>query len=82
MDADTVGPRASVERRLDHIHCILHTCTHACLHTHADDGDEDAHEDEDDDDGGEDGCSEIMLSYANLSFFETPPFTMRGCVCK
>ena len=58
----------------------MHTCTHACLQTHADDGDEDVHEDEDDIDGGEDGGSEIMLSGANLSLVETPPFTMRA-VC-
>ena len=59
----------------------IHTCIHACLHKHADDGDEDVHEDKDDIDRGEDGGSVIMLPYeANVSLFETPPFTMRA-VC-
>ena len=62
LHTDTLGPRASVGRRLDHIHCKKQTCIHACLHIHADGGNEDIHEDEDDNDGGEDGGSEIMLS--------------------
>ena len=79
LDTDTLGPGASVGRRLDHIHCIyMHA--NACLHAHADDGDKDVHED--DNDGVEDGGSEIMLSQANPSLFEAPPFTTRAvCVC-
>ena len=33
LNTDTLGPRASVGRRLDHIHCIyIHAFMHACIH--------------------------------------------------
>ena len=61
LDADTLGPTASVGRRLNHIHSYTYMHSYMLPHTHADDGDEDVHEDEDDNDGGEDGGCEIML---------------------
>ena len=78
LDTDTLGPGASVGRRLDHIHCIyMHA--NACLHAHADDGDKDVHED--DNDGVEDGCSEIMLSQANPSLLKPRHSPRERCVC-